>query len=85
METNKQDSNKPVVPMFEYILWIATEEKESNKIIKTIRYCLDLISNCPNSISVNQTNVRPTKQAVINALLEIKTPTKIAKDRIYWK
>ena len=35
------------------------------------------------SIYVSQTNVNPTKQDVINALLEITTPTKIAKDRIY--
>ena len=35
------------------------------------------------STSVSQTNVKPTKQDVINALLEITTPTKIAKDRIY--
>ena len=31
------------------------------------------------SISVSQTNVNPTKQDVINALLEITTPIKIAK------
>ena len=69
--------------MFEKILCTATEEKESSKTTKIIIYCFDLISNCPISISVNQINVRPTKQAVINALLEIKTPTKIAKDRMY--
>ena len=34
-------------------------------------------------ISVNQINVKPTKHAVIKALLEIKIPAKIAKDRIY--
>ena len=33
------------------------------------------------SISVNQINVKPTKHAVIKALLEIRTPAKIAKDR----
>tara|TARA_B100000927_G_scaffold185622_1_gene149492 strand:+ start:376 stop:486 length:111 start_codon:yes stop_codon:yes gene_type:complete len=35
------------------------------------------------SISVSQTNVKPTKQEVINALFEITTPANIAKDRIY--
>ena len=67
------------------MLWIATEEKDSNKTVRTTRYCWDLISNCPMSISVSQTIVKPTKQDVINALLEITTPTKIANDRIYWK
>ena len=67
------------------MLWIATEEKDSNKTVRTTRYWWDLISNCPISISVSQTNVKPTKQDVINALLEITTPTNIAKDRIYWK
>ena len=83
METKKQESNKSTVSTFEQTLRTATEEKDNNKIIKIIRYCLDLISNCPINISVNQTNVKPTKQDVIKALLEIKTPTNIAKDRMY--
>ena len=49
------------------------------------KYLSLLISNCPESISVSQTRVKPTKQDEIKGVLEINMPTNIAKDKIYWK
>ena len=43
------------------------------------------MSNCPESISVSQTRVKPTKQDESKGVLEINMPTNIAKDKIYWK
>ena len=71
--------------MSEKILWIATEENDNNKTVRIMMYCSDFKLNWPINISVSQINVSPTKQAVIRGLLEIKTPTNIARDKIYWK
>ena len=71
--------------MEEKIFSKVTDEKDSSRRIKTKKYLSLLISNCPESISVSQMRVNPTKQDEINGVLEISMPTNIAKDRIYWK
>ena len=43
------------------------------------------MSNCPESISVSQTRVKPTKQDEIKDVLEINIPMSMPKDKIYWK
>ncbi len=43
------------------------------------------MSNCPESISVSQTRVKPTKQDEIKGVLEINMPMNMPKDKIYWK
>ena len=66
-------------------LFKATDEKDNTKRVNITKYLSLFTSNCPESISVSQTNVKPTKQDDIRGVLEINIPTNIDRDKIYWK
>ena len=67
------------------MLWIAIVENDMRRTVRITKYCSDFKSNWPINISASHTSISPTKHDVINGLFEIRIPTKIPKDKIYWK